>query len=69
MGHIANAFCHQRPALTMITLEALGKNPDEYIEFSIIPEVNFPLDTLQNYPYTHTAGSTGMEDLQYLYQG
>ena len=28
-----------RPALTMLTLEALGKNPDEYIEFSIIPEV------------------------------
>ena len=28
-----------RPALTMLTLEALGKDPKEYIEFSIIPEV------------------------------
>ncbi len=28
-----------RPALTMLTLEALGSDPEEYIEFSIIPEV------------------------------
>lgn len=28
-----------RPVLMLLIIEALGKNPDEYIEFSIIPEV------------------------------
>ncbi len=28
-----------RPILSLLIIEALGKNPDDYIEFSIIPEV------------------------------
>ena len=28
-----------RPALMLLVIEALGKNPDNYVEFSIIPEV------------------------------
>ncbi len=28
-----------RPILALLVIEALGKNPDDYIEFSIIPEV------------------------------
>lgn len=28
-----------RPVLMLLIIEALGKNPDDYVEFSVIPEV------------------------------